>query len=165
MVGIKGLDAAGLTDEAFKQLMGSFSNNLPATALSVGETTTVPMDLMLPLPLPLPGGAPMKVTGETRLTLVSIDKDAQGRSARFASTADGKMVTEFPSPDGKSKMTLDFRIGGDGTMVMDLDKGVLRSTVSTSTFDGKMDMPAGGVPGGAPALTLHGTMKMTMTSN
>ena len=52
MVDIKGLPAGGLTDDMFKQMMGSFYGNLPVAALSVGETTISPLDFTLPLPCP-----------------------------------------------------------------------------------------------------------------
>ena len=162
IVDVKGLPGAGLTDEAFKQMLASFYGNLPVTALSIGETTVAPLDF--PLPLPVPGAPPMKMTGETRMKLVSIDKDAQGRSARFESTLDGRMVSQIPSPDGTSTVMLDFRIGGEGSTVMDLDKGVIRSNVSTSTFDGKFDMPTGAATA-LPPMKLRGTMKVTITSN
>ncbi len=163
MVGIKGLPAAGLTDEAFKQMLGSLYGNLPVAALSVGETTTTPLELGLPLPLP--GAGPMKMTGETRVKLVSIDKDARGRSARFDSALDGKMVTELGSPDGKAKMVMNFSMGGTGTMVMDLDRGVLRSGLTTITLVGKMDMPAGAAPAALPGMNMIATIKMTITSD
>ena len=165
MVDIKGLPATGLTDEAFKQMLGSFYGNLPAVALSVGETTTTPMDFGLPLPLPLPGAGPMKMTGETRTKLVSIDKDVRGRSARFDSAIDGKMVMELGSPDGKAKMVMNFSLGGTGTMVMDLDKGMLRSGLTTSTLVGKMDTPAGAAPAALPGMNMIATIKMTITSD
>lgn len=165
MVNIKGLPAVpGLTDETFKQMMGSFYGNLPAVALSVGETTTTPMDFGLPLPLP--GAGPMKMTGETRMKLVSIDKDARGRSATFDSALDGKMVMELGSPDGKARMAMNFSMDGRGTMVMDLDRGVLRSGLTTSTLVGKMDMPAGAAaPAGLPGMNMIATIKVTITSD
>jgi hypothetical protein len=162
IVDIKGLPAGVLTDDTFKQMMASFYGNLPMAALSVGETTTSPIELALPLPLP--GAGPMAMTGETRVKLVSIDKDAQGRSARFESTLDGKMVNEIASPDGKSQATMDFKMDGTGILVMDLEKGVLRSGLSTVTFVGKIGMPGGAAPTGMPSMNMRGTMKVTTTS-
>lgn len=160
IVGVKGLPAGGIPDDTFKQMMGTLLGNLPTTAIGVGETMTAPLDFSLPLPLP--GTGPMKLDGETRITLVSIDKDAQGRSARFRSTVNGKMVNDTP-PAGTNGITFDFTIGGEGTTVMDLDKGVPRSTVSTSTLEGKLGMPAGAAPGNAPGMLMRGTIKVTMT--
>jgi hypothetical protein len=74
------------------------------------------------------------------------------------------MVSELPSPDGKTKMVMNFSMGGTGTMVMDLDRGVLRSGVTTSTLVGKMDMPAGAAAA-APGMNMIATIKVTIASN
>lgn len=162
VVGVKGLpEASGLTDESFRQMLSSFSGSLPATALGVGETTSGPLNLALPVPLPFPGG--LMMTGETILKLVSLDRDAQGRTARFDSTINGKMDSAIPSPDGKSQVKFDFTMIGDGTVIMDLDKGVPRSNVATSTFNGRMNVPAGAAPG-AMSMTMRGTAKIVMSS-
>jgi hypothetical protein len=162
VVDIKGLPPGVLTDDTLKQMMASFYGNLPTAALSVGETAISPIEMALPLPLP--GAGPMAMTGETRVKLVSIDKDAQGRSARLESTLDGKMVNEIASPDGKSQATMDFKMDGTGMMVMDLDKGVLRSGLSTVTFVGKIGMPGGAAATGMPGMNMRGTMKVITTS-
>ena len=162
VVGVKGLpEGLGLTDEAFKQMISSFYGNLPVTALSVGETTSGPLNVALPLPLPIPGGLAM--TGETILKLVSIDRDAQGRTARFDTTINGKMDSAIASPDGNSQMKFDFTIIGDGTVIMDLEKGLPRSNIATTTFDGKMGMPPGAAPG-ATNMTMRASMKVVMSS-
>ena len=137
-------------------MMGSMLGNLPPTPIGVGETATAPLDFAVPLPLP--GAGPLKVEGETRIRLVAIDKDNQGRSARFDSTMNGTMVSKIPSPDAQGTMTLDFSVEGDGTVVIDLEKGLPRSAVSTSTISGKLGTPAGG-----PGMILRGTIKVTMT--
>ena len=62
-------------------------------------------------------------------------------------------------------MTLDFKMDGTGTMVMDLDKGVPRSSLSISSFVGKIGMPAGAAPAALPSMSMRGTMKVTITSN
>lgn len=163
IVSVKGLPPGGVTDDAFKQMMGSLVGNLPTTELKVGETTTVPMDLELPFPLP--GAGPLQMRGDTRITLVSIDKDAQGRSARFDSTVNGTMVSDVPSPDGMSTLTLEFTMDGGGTTVVDLDKGLARSNESSITVHGRIGMPAGAAPAGVPpTLTMRGTITLTMTS-
>ena len=162
VVGVQGMPAA-LTDGMFEQLMGSFVGNLPATALAVGETTTAPMDLALPLPLP---GAPaMKMVGQTRLTLVSLDKDARGRTARFESTTAGSVVSDFASPDGQGKMAFDLSHSGEGTYVLDLDTGTLRSNIVTSNINGKMNMAGGAASPARPGMTMRGTIKLTLTSD
>ena len=163
IVGVQGLEAAGLTNDAFRQMMGSFFGDLPVTALAVGETTTGPLNFMLPLPLG--GSAPMKLVGQTQLKLVSIDKDERGRSATFESTTAGNMMSDLASPDGKGKMSFDLNLGGQGTYVLNLETGIMRSNIATFSVNGKLNGPGSA---GSPALagmTMRGTMRMTMTGD
>jgi len=161
IVGVQGLDAAGLTNDAFRQMMGPFFGDLPVSALAVGETTTGPLDFMLPLPLA--GAAPMKMVGQTQLKLASIDKDARGRSATFESTMAGNMVTDVASPDGKGKMSFDFSLTGQGTYVLNLETGMVRSNVATSNVNGKLNVTGNAAtPAG---MTMRGTVRMTMTGD
>jgi hypothetical protein len=163
IIGVRGMPAVtGLNDEMFKQMLGAFYGNLPVTALSIGEATTAPLDFNLPLPLP--GAAALKMTGETILKLVAIDKNAEGRSARFDSTTNGKMASEFAAPDGKSQMKFSFSMSGDGTTVMDLDKGLPRSHLLTNTFVGRIDMPSGKPTAASPSMNMRGTMNVVVTS-
>ena len=163
IVDVKGLPAAGLTTESFKQMMNSFYGNLPVTAIGVGEETSAPLDFSMPLPLP--GGAPMKLVGQTRLKLVSIDKDAKGRSARFDSTVTGTMDMAIPSPDGTAGMSVDFTMTGTGTSVMDLEKRLLRSSESTATIDGKLKTAGGRGPAPLPGMSMRATIRVTIASN
>lgn len=149
----------GLPEDMFRQLMGSMFGNLPAAALAVGETTTAPMDFTLPLPVP--GAAAMKLTGETRLTLVSVDKDARGRSATFTSTTAGGIVSDSGSPGGQGKTAFDLDLRGEGTYVINLDTGMLRSNNVTSSVNGKMKAAGAASPG----MTMRGTVTLSMTSD
>ena len=159
IVGVRGLDAAGLTNDAFRQMLGPLFGSLPATALAVGETTTVPLDFMLPLPLP--SAAPITLVGQTRLKLASVDKDARGRAATFESTMAGSMVTDLGSP--QEKVSLDFSLSGQGTYVVNLETGMVRSNVATSDVNGKINVAGNAAaPGG---MTMRGTLRMTMTGD
>ena len=149
----------GLPEDMFRQLMGSMFGNLPAAALAVGETTTAPMDFTLPLPVP--GAAAMKLTGETRLTLVSVDKDAPGRSATFTSTTAGGIVSDSGSPDGQGKPAFDLDLRGEGAYVINLDTGLLRSNIVTSSVNGKMKAAGPASPG----MTMRGTIRLSLTSD
>jgi hypothetical protein len=154
----------GLSTEAFKQILDSIYGNLPTNAIGVGEVVAAPLDFTLPLPIP--GAAPLKMEGDVKLKLISIDKDSTGRSARFDSTIDGKISNdiEVPSPNGKIKLSLDFKMNGDGTSLKDLDKGLLRSSESNSTLNGKIKMGIEAGPGPLPPMNLQGRIKVTLTS-
>src|SRR5262249_18749052 len=94
----------GIPEEAFRQMLKSMYGNLPAVSLGVGETTTVPLDFTLPLPIP--GAAPLKMDGDVKHTLASIERDTTGRIAKFDHSIIGKMVTDvdMAASNGKIKM-------------------------------------------------------------
>ena len=163
VIGVKGLPALpGLSDDSFRQMLVSFSGNLPATALGVGETAKAPLNVNLPLPLP--GAVPVTITGETTLKLSSVDRDTRGRTAIFDSTVTGSMSTDVPAPDGKNQMKLNFTMTGDGTTIMDLDRGIPRSNLTATTFAGRAEIPAGAAAAAMPGMNMRGTIKLAMTS-
>jgi hypothetical protein len=153
-----------LPEETFRGMLNSFYANLPTTPIGVGEVANSPLDFTIPLPMS--GATPMKMDGEMRHKLVSIEKDVAGRIARFDQTVDAKMVTdmEVPSPNGKIKMNLDFKMNGTGTTLNHLDKGVVKSSDAAYTFDGKIDLAGESTASQMPSITLRGKMKQTITS-
>jgi hypothetical protein len=168
IVDVKGLPAGdAMTPDTFKQMLDAFSGSLPATALAVGETTSGPMAFNMPLPIP--GADAMKMSGELRLQLVSIDKDAKGRSAKFESALDGRLSSKLdvPLPGVTGAMVVEIAMTGTGTSVMDLDKRLLRSNDSTAKIDGTITNA--GAPGADPAafppMIVRGTVTVKVASN
>jgi hypothetical protein len=155
----------GLSDDAFKRMTQSFYGNMPTAAIGIGETTAVPLDLAIPLPLP--GASEMKMDGEVKYKLVSIETQGGDRIATLDSTIDGKLVSdaELPSPAGKIKMSIDLKITGAGKAQNNLDKGLVKASESSSTFGGAIRM-SGADPNlpQLPNMNMKATMKMTMTS-
>lgn len=162
VVDITGLPDGPLTADSFKQMMRSFYVDRPTAPIAVGETFSTPVNFNLPLPLP--GGSPLNMSGETRTTLVSVDKDAVGRSARLEAVTAGTMTGNIASPDAKSSMRFDLTLSGTATNVLDLDRGVLRSATSSNTMSGKMEM-GGAAPAQMPPMRLQATTKIVITSN
>src|SRR5262245_4080062 len=164
VVDVKTPKDVNLPEETFKEMLKSFYANLPTTPIGVGEVANSPLDFSIPLPMP--GAAPMKMDGEMRHKLVSIEKDAAGRIARFDQTVDAKMVTdmEVPSPAGKIKVNLDFKMNGAGTALNHLDRGVVKSSNAAYTFDGKINMAGESTAPQLPSISLRGKMKQTITS-
>ena len=154
----------GIPEESFRQMLKSMYGNLPAISLAVGETATVPLDFTLPLPVP--GAPPLKMDGDVKHTLASIERDARGRIAKFDHSIVGKMLTDvdMPASTGKVKMSLDFTLSGAGAMVRDLDKGFVRSSETNATFDGKIKITNESGTPQMPSMNLHGTTKTTTTS-
>src|SRR5262245_60838533 len=140
MIDLKVPPDLGLPEESIKQLLKSIYGNLPPTPLGVGEVATAPLDFTIPLPVP--GAPPLKIDGLIKSTLVSVEKDATGRTAKFDQTMDGKIAGEMevPGPTGQIKTSFDFKLNGGGGMVMNVDKGFLKSSDSKMTFSGKLKM-------------------------
>ncbi len=105
--------------------------------------------------------------GQTKFKLVSIEKDATGRIAKFDQTVDGKMVTdlEVATPNGKIKMSVDFTMNGAGDLVMNVDKSLVKSSGSKATFGGKIKMAGESSETKLPSINLQGTIKMTITGS
>jgi len=165
MIDLKVPPDLGLPEESFKQLLKSIYGNLPQTPLGVGEVATAPLDFTIPLPVP--GAPPVKIDGQIKSTLVSIEKDATGRTAKFDQTVDGKMGgdIEVPAPTGQIKMSLDVKLNGGGAMVMNVDKGFLKSSDSKMTFGGKLKMAGESGATKLPTINFQGTMKVTVTGS
>jgi hypothetical protein len=165
MIDLKIPPDLGLPEESFKQMLKSFYGNLPQTPLGVGEVATSPLDFSIPLPVP--GAPPLKIDGQIKSTLVSVEKDSTGRTARFDQTVDGKMVSdmEAPGPNGRIKMSLDFKMNGGGGMLMNVDKGLLKSSDSKVTFGGKLKMAGESNATTLPTINIQGTMKVTVTGS
>ncbi len=165
MIDIKIPTDMGLPEETFKQMMKSIYGDLPRTPIGVGESATSPLDLTLPLPVP--GAPPLKMDGQIKFKLISVEKNATGRIAKFDQSVDGKIVSdlEVPLPTGKGKMNVDFKVNGAGDMVMNIDKGVLMSSDSKATFGGKVKMTGESSETKLPTINMHGTMKVVVTGS
>jgi len=161
IIDVKDSPGAGVAVDAVRQMLKVFSGNLPASTIGVGETVTTPLEMTIPLPMP--GGTPIKISGETTTKLVSVDTDGGTRVARFESTSDGKISADQPSPGGGG-MTMDLTLGGGGTTVIDLEKGVVRSGETRARFNGKLSSGANGAPV-LTAISMQGTMTVTIASN
>ena len=165
MIDLKIPPDLGLPEESLKQLLKSIYGNLPQTPLGVGEVAAAPLDFTIPLPIP--GAPPMKIDGLIKSTLVSVEKDATSRTAKFDQTMDGKLVgdLEVPGPTGRVKMSFDFKLNGGGGMLMNVDKGFLKSSDSKMTFGGKLKMAGESGATNLPTINFQGTMKVTVTGS
>jgi hypothetical protein len=131
----------------------------------VGEIVTAPLDFTLPIPAP---GAPSaKLDGQAKFKLISVEKDATGRIAKLDQTMDGKIVSdvELSRPNGVVKVNLDFKMSGAGNLVMNVDKGLLKSNSLVATFSGKIKMTGESSETKLPTLIMQGTIKLTITGS
>jgi hypothetical protein len=163
MIDIKIPPDLGLSEEAFKKMLKAFYGDLSQTAIGMGEVVTTPFDFTVPIPIP---GAPaLKVDGQIKYKLNSVEKGATGRIAKFNQTVDGKLVNdmELPLPTGKVKMNVDFNMNGGGDTVMNVDKGRLESSNSNMTFGGKLNMAHESSEIKFPTINIQGALKSTVT--
>jgi hypothetical protein len=155
----------GLPEEAFKEMLKSLYGSVPQTPIGLGEVATAPLDFTVPIPLP--GAPPMKMDGQMNFKLISVEKDATGRIAKFDQTMDGKMVNDvdLSLPNGKVKMSLDLKLNGGGDLVMNVDKGVLKSSDSKATLGGKIKMTTESSEIKPPTTNIQGTIRITVTGS
>ncbi|HEY6400493.1 MAG TPA: hypothetical protein VI479_03740, partial [Blastocatellia bacterium] len=81
-------------------------------------------------------------------------------------TIEGKMDATHVNvslPTGKAVMNANFTLSGGGDMVMNVEKGLLKSSDSKITFGGKMKMINESGAAKLPAMNMLGTMKTTAT--
>jgi hypothetical protein len=153
-----------LSEELLKKTLKSLYGDLPQTAIGVGEIATAPLDFTIALPVP--GAPPLKIEGQINSKLVSIDKNATGRIAKLTQTVGGKMVSDMdvPRPNGQiNKISVDFSINGGGDMMMDVDRGVLRSSDVKMTFGGSLKMIDESGEKKSSTINMQGTVKTTVT--
>jgi hypothetical protein len=155
----------GLPEEAFKEMLKSLYGSIPQTPIGLGEVATAPLDFTVPIPLP--GAPPMKMDGQMNFKLISVDKDATGRIAKFDHTMDGKMVNDVDVslPNGKVKMSLDLKLNGGGDMVMNVDKGVLKSSDSKATLGGKIKITSESSEIKPPTTNIQGSIRITVVGS
>lgn len=154
---------AGLPAEAFSQLLKSVSSGLPSAPMAVGEVVTAPLDL--PIPLPVSNGTPVRMNGQAQYKLVSVEKEATGRVARFEVTMNGTLASDraVPVNNGRIDMNMDLTLSGTGVVLQDLDRGLTRSSETKATYGGKIRMVAPGAPA-LPTMNVKVTLTQTMTS-
>jgi len=61
-------------------------------------------------------------------------------------------------------MSIDVTLGGGGTTMIDLEKGVVRSGETRATFSGKL-ISSGNAAPALPGISMQGTMTITIASN
>lgn len=149
---------SGLSKEMLGELMKGIYTYLPASPMGVGEVATTPLDFTIPSLAP--GAPPIKIAGQINHKLVSIEKDAAGRLAKLDQTFDGKVANDLniSTPNGPARMSFDFKINGAGASVINIDKGLMKSSDSSGTFSGRIKMVGVKTIG----FNVHGTAKTTL---
>jgi hypothetical protein len=151
----------GVPTQAFNQVMKSVSSGLPSEPMAVGEVVTTPLDI--PIPLPVSNGTPARMNGQAQYKLVSIEKEASGRVARFEVIMNGTLASDsaVPVPNGRIDMNMDLTLSGTGVVLQDIDRSLTRSSETKATYGGRIKMVA---PGGPPLPTMNVKVTLTQTT-
>ena len=127
---------------AVKQMLTTVMSTPAPLTLAVGETTTVPDPVKAPLSAAVPGAiGEIATTGETRYTLTSITFDGADRIAHLT-TATARSATwslgssAGPGPD----VTFDQRVTGDGTLDVNIDRGIVLHSGQQLIIEGTTHM-------------------------
>jgi hypothetical protein len=154
----------GLASEAVaavKQMLTTAMSTPAPLTLAVGETTTVRDPLKAPLSAAAVPGAigEFAVTGETQYTLTAITFDGADRIAHLATTK-SIMLSRGPSAASGSDVTFDQRITGDGTLDVNIDRGIVLHSGQRLTIDGTMHLATRNGDA-APSTRMHGNTTIT----
>jgi hypothetical protein len=141
--------------DAIKPMMSGLLGAGGVMVLAVGETLARPFAVPLPIPGAGPGGG---LKTEMRYTLQSISGDAGARIAHLTTALVGDMqppaATGAPTANG-------FHLTGEGTLDVDLERGIIKVGEQRMTMDGEL---GAGRAAGVPPMRMHGTMRLSQTS-
>jgi hypothetical protein len=123
-------------------------NFLPASAMSVGDTETVPSTI----PLQLAGSA-ASVPYQTRTvtTLRAIEKKGNDRVAHFEQRVESAAATDL------------LKVNGAGTIDVNLDRGYVSASATEWNFAGDNGMARGAAS--APSGAVRGTIRVTVSAH
>jgi len=152
---IRQLDTAGpsniVLDDSLKVLVGSVFGINGTLTLAVGESVTRPVDAAVPLI----EYRDSRWTGDMRFTLNGISQEGAAQIAHMTTALSGglTLVHNAPTPLGT------LRLKGDGTLDVDLKRGVITAAEQRVTLDGLLEYGLSG-----ERLHAHGTMTMSQTT-
>jgi hypothetical protein len=123
-------------------------NLLPAAAMSIGDSETIPSTIPVRLP-----GSKTSVPYETLnvTTLRAVDKDGGDRVAHFEQRVE--------SATGADRM----KVNGTGTIDVNLDRGFVTASATEWTFAGDLGTASGAAA--AQPVALHGVIRVTVAAH
>jgi hypothetical protein len=144
-----------LPADQLKTALGQMLSATPHREMTVGETVTTP--LSIPMPMPLPGLAPgsSALIGETKTTLVRVADEGGEQVATLDQVLSASFDTVAEIAQVRVKVR--FTVRGEGTTLVEVRSGQLRTSEVTSTFEGRLEPE--GESSAAPEMSMTGTMK------
>jgi hypothetical protein len=154
---------AGVSSEAaaaVKQMLTTAMSTPAPLSLAVGETTTVRDPLKAPLSAAVAGTiGEFAISGAAQYTLTGITLDGADRIAHLTTTKSITLSRGSSAAPG-SDVTFEQRITGDGTLDVNIDRGIVLHSGQHLTIDGTMHMAAR-TGDAAPSTRMHGTTTIT----
>jgi hypothetical protein len=153
-----GMDAAF---ETAKKMITNVAGITSPVTLAVGETSTLPTHFSIPMPAGAAGSLAM--TGDIRITLVSITAEGADRIAHLTTTVTSQMSGPHSGASTGSEPGMNMEMSGDGTIDMNVDRGFAKSTQMQIAIATTLTMP-GKLGASMPPMQMHGTMKISATT-
>jgi hypothetical protein len=158
IIDLKGSDENAALVATMKPLLASALAGPPSVTLAPGETTTTPLSVDVALPLP-GASASLALTGEMTYTLVSLEAVSTRRIAHLTTTFTGRVVTQdIQTP--ASTMSMSMTMAGDGTLDVDVERGIVTLRKQRQTIDIHIQT---GAAAAAPLPPMHMTGLITST--
>ena len=142
---------------SLKQMLTAALAAAPPITLSVGESVTVPTQVNIPIPAAAAGT--LSTSGETRYTLTSVTFDGADRIAHLAMASNGAINNSAAGAGAIPAVTSDMRTVSEGTMDVNVDRGIVLHSETRTTLDGSTRVEGG--PIAVPPMRMHGTIKLS----
>ncbi len=143
IVDVKGPAGTRTSMDGMKHAVEQLAGQFAGVRIALGETVTLPIDMPLPIPISQAGG--LGLSGETTITLVSLESDGVGRIASCDNAVRVTMKREIQHPAERAgDVGIDVKMSGKGTTKIDVDRHVLRNNDATIAIDGVISLPIRG---------------------
>jgi hypothetical protein len=97
-----------------------------------------------------------------RFTLSSVTPEGADRIAHLATAIAAQMNQPLSGPGGAAP-AMDMRMSGGGTMDVNVERGLIKSSEQHITIDATMGRPADGTAP-VPAMRMHGTVTISQST-
>lgn len=143
-----------------QELMTKF---MPKGELEEGVPVVTPIDTEIPLPIP--GAAPLKLSGQVTMKLVSVEGKGAARTATVDVIMTGRLVVDVSvkQPEGNEKTTIwtEITVDAKGTVRMHPERGIMRDMNTDLVLGGTLKLGLPGVKDPIPTIRLKGNIHMT----
>lgn len=142
---------------SLKQMLTAALAAAPPITLSVGESVTVPTQVNIPMPSAAAGT--LSNSGEMRYTLRSVTFDGADRIAHLATASNNAITSSAVAAGAIPGVASDMRTVSEGTMDVNVDRGIVLHSETRTTLDGSTRVEGGQIA--VPPMRIHGTITLS----